>query len=55
MVQLSRQGSPAVYQVFDGECPIGLVIAPAGEPLLRAGAATVLLRRDTGTAEVRAA
>ncbi|MDQ3136337.1 MAG: hypothetical protein M3Q93_01985 [Gemmatimonadota bacterium] len=55
MVQMSRQDSPVVYDVFDGERPIGRVVAPAGEPALRLGAGTVLLRRDAGVAEAGAA
>lgn len=50
MVQLSRQDSPAVYVVLDGERPIGRVVAPAGEPALGPGAGTVLLQRGADTA-----
>lgn len=46
MVQRSRQDSTVVYVVLDGERPIGRVVAPAGEPIIGAGAGTVLLRRD---------
>jgi hypothetical protein len=45
MVQLSRQDSPTVYVMLDGDRPIGRVVAPAGEPALGPGAGTVLLRR----------
>jgi hypothetical protein len=44
MVQLCRQDT-MVYMVLEGERPIGRVVAPAGEPILGAGAETVLLRR----------
>jgi hypothetical protein len=44
MVQLCGQDT-MVYMVLDGERPIGRVVAPAGEPILGAGAETVLLRR----------
>jgi hypothetical protein len=44
MVQLCRQDT-VVYVVLDGERPIGRVVAPAGEPMLGPGAATVFLRR----------
>ena len=48
MVLLCRQDT-VVYMVLDGDRPIGRVVAPAGEPMLGPGAATVLLRRGTGT------
>jgi hypothetical protein len=44
MVQLCGQDT-VVYTVLDGERPIGRVVAPAGEPMIGAGAETVLLRR----------
>jgi hypothetical protein len=49
MVQLCRQDT-MVYMVLEGERPIGRVVAPAGEPILGAGAETVLLRRGPRTA-----
>jgi hypothetical protein len=50
MVQLSRQDSPSVYLVLDGERPIGRVVAPTGEPALGPGAGTVLLQRGADLA-----
>ena len=44
MVQLARQDSTVIYVVLDGEPQIGRVEAPVGEPVLAAGAGTVLLR-----------
>lgn len=48
MVQVGRQDTAVVYLVLDGEQPIGQVVAPAGAPVLRPGARTVLLRRGHG-------
>jgi hypothetical protein len=48
MVKLAGQDSTAVYVVLDQERPIGRVVAPAGEPVLAQGAATVLLQRGVG-------
>jgi hypothetical protein len=48
MVQLARREPTTIYLVLEGPGPIGRVEAPAGEPVLAAGAGTVFLRRDTG-------
>ena len=45
MVQLAKQDPTTVYVVLEGERTIGRVVAPAGEPVLAAGAGTVLLMR----------
>jgi len=47
MVQLAKRGPTMVYVLLEGDRPIGRVVAPAGEPVLGAGAGTVLLRRET--------
>ena len=47
MVQLAERGPTMVYVLLEGDRPIGRVVAPAGEPVLGAGAGTVLLRRET--------
>ena len=46
MVQLAKQGPTLVYELLEGDRAIGRVVAPAGEPVLAAGAGTVLLRRE---------
>ena len=49
MVQLARRDPTMVYVVLEGDRAIGRVEAPAGEPVLAAGAGTVLLRRERPT------
>jgi hypothetical protein len=46
MVQLAMQDSMMIYVVFEGGRAIGRVLAPTGDPVLGAGAGTVLLRRS---------
>jgi hypothetical protein len=45
MVQLAKQDPARIYVVTEGDRTIGRVVAPAGEPILALGAATVLLSR----------
>jgi hypothetical protein len=46
MVQLAKRDPMMVYVVLEDDRAIGRVVAPAGEPVLAAGAGTVLLRRE---------